>query len=335
MSMRTGPTSGVAAMALLGVAVAAAGALVARVAPADLMVPPWRPDNAAGSPHVRMAGDLYPRRAIGSDDVETEVEREPERLVSQFWSADEYLYSVVPPERVVGVSESAGEPRISNVLAHVARHRPGVAIDPELVLRLHPDLVFTPDVARSDQPALLREAGLPVYRIHTKFETLASIAEHIRLVGYLTGQDERAAAEAERFEAAIRRAALRKPPTLEPPRVLGLGGAYSYGGRTLFSDILRVLGAENVAATHGFVGYDRVTDEHIVNWDPDWIVAGADRGRAAEARRRLLARPAIAATTAARHGRVIVLEHHVFLPLSPYTAALVEALADALYGAVS
>jgi ABC-type hemin transport system substrate-binding protein len=116
---------------------------------------------------------------------------------------------------------------------------------------------------------------------------------------------------------------------------MGFGGIYSYGSETLFSDILRVLGAENVAATHGFVGYDRVGDEHIVRWNPEWIVAGADRGFVEAVRARLLANPAIAATIAAQRGQVVVLEHQVFLPLSPYTSNLVEALAAALYGGAS
>jgi iron complex transport system substrate-binding protein len=116
---------------------------------------------------------------------------------------------------------------------------------------------------------------------------------------------------------------------------MGFGGTYSYGSATLFSDILRVLGAENVAATHGFVGYDRVSDEHIIRWNPEWIVAGADRGFVEAVRARLLANPAIAATTAAQRGHVLVLEHRVFLPMSPYTSNLVEALAEAFYGAAS
>jgi iron complex transport system substrate-binding protein len=119
---------------------------------------------------------------------------------------------------------------------------------------------------------------------------------------------------------------------MRAPRVLGLGGTYSYGSQTLMTDILRVLGAENVAATHGLVGYDRVTDEHIVRWNPEWIIAGADRGQVRAVRARLLANPAIAATDAAQHDQIVVLENHVFLPLSPFTAALVDALSLAFYG---
>jgi len=178
---------------------------------------------------------------------------------------------------------------------------------------------------------LLREAGVPVYRINTRFETLQSIEDHIGLVGYLTGEDAAAQRVLDTFRATVARAAARRPVDAPAPRVLGMGGSYSYGTRTVFHDILRVLGAENVAATHGLVGYDRVTDEHIVRWDPDWIFVGADRGQAPAIREALLARPAIASTSAARQHHVVVIDNDVFLPMSPHTARLVEVLANLLY----
>jgi iron complex transport system substrate-binding protein len=299
--------------------------------PADLLPLPERP-FAYGTADVRIEGPAYPRHATGADDVRVQVARVPRRILSQDSRADEYLYAVTPPARVVGVSAAAYEPRISNLTGLVDRYRPIVATDPEQVLRAQPDLVLSPASARADTIGLLRQAGLPVYRIHTMPETLASIEAHIRLVGYLTGEDARAGDEIARFRAAVARAAARRPAHGSAPAVLGLGGTYSYGSKTLFADVLRVLGAENVAALHGLTGYDRVTDEHIVRWDPEWIVAGADRGSVEATRARLLASPAIAATTAAKRGQVVVLEQQVFLPMSQLTAGLVEALSAALYG---
>jgi iron complex transport system substrate-binding protein len=327
-------TPGAPLVALAG-AVVAATVVVAYVTPAHMLPHPERPFQGYGSHVVRTGRMDFPRDAKGADEVVARVETAPRRLVSQSMSTDEYLYSILPPERIVGVSESAYQRRISNVYDWVRAHRPHVANDVERVLRSEPDLVFAPAEARSEMPGLLRAAGVPVYRIPTMFPTLASIEDHIRLVGYLSGEDGRAEAVAGRFRAAVDRAAARKPAGAPVPRVMGFGGVYSYGSDTLFSDILRVLGAENVAATHGLIGYDRVTDEHIVRWDPEWIVAGADRGLVADVRARLLAHPAIAATTAAKRGQVVVFENQVFLPLSPFTSRFVEMLAEALYGAAS
>ncbi len=319
----------------LAVAVGAAGAIAAAVTPAGLLVRPERPLTGYGSHAVRTGADGFPREAVGADDAIARLARPPRRIVSQSMSADEFLYAIVPHERIVGVSEAAYLQGLSNVYDVVRAHEPIVATDVERVLRSDPDIVFAPAEGRPDMPGLLRSAGVPVYRMPTMFETLGSIEEHIRLVGYLSGEDARAEAEARKFRMAVDRAVARKPAGSPSPRVMGFGGAYSYGSKTLFSDILRVLGAENVAATNGFVGYDRVTDEHIVRWDPEWIVAGADRGRVEDVRQRLLEHPAIGATAAARRGQVVVFEHHVFLTLSPLTARFVEALADALYGGQS
>jgi iron complex transport system substrate-binding protein len=319
-------------LAALVVAMVCASVVVHRVTPVAMLRTPERPFAGYGDPRVRTGPVSYPRHAVGADDERVTIAARPKRIVSQGWAADEFLYAVVPPERVVGVSESAYQDRISNVYELARRYGPVVANDPERVLRADPDLVVTRVDARSDVPGLLRAAGIPLYRTNTTFQTLRSIEEHIRLVGYLTGEDARAELEVVRFRTIVERAAARKPGGARSPRVLGLGGTYSYGSQTLMTDILRVLGAENVAATNGMVGYDRVTDEHVVRWNPEWIVAGADRGQVSSVRERLLGNPAIAATEAAQRGQIVVLENHVFLPLSPFTAALVDVLSLAFYG---
>lgn len=318
---------------LVGLIVALAGAalVVDRAAPASLIVAPTPPFAGNGNPAVRIEASAYPRAATGADGVRMIIAAPARRIVSQHWSSDEFLYAVVPPERIIGVSEASYLEGISNVTAIVQHHRPIVAIDAEQVLRAAPDLVLAPADARADVPALLRQAGLPVYRTFTMFETLDSIEAHIRLIGYLTGEDARAEAQALAFRATITQAAARRPAGARPPRVMGFNAAYSYGAHTLFSDILRVLGAENIAATHGFLGYDRVTDEHIVRWDPEWIVTGANADAVERTRASLLARPAIAATTAAKRGQIVIFENRVFLPLSPFSARFVAALSRAFY----
>lgn len=319
-------------LAGLVVAVGGVAVWVQASAPASLVAPPDRPYQSLGDGRIRTGGAAYPREAVGADGQPTWLTRAPGRIVSQYWSVDEYLYSLVSPERIVGVSETAYSGASSNVLPFVRRYRPVIAADPEQVLRANPDLVISPDSGRWEVAGLLRQAGLPVYRMYTQFETLDSIVEHIRLVGYLTGDDAAARAEVDGFSSVIARAAAKRPAGSAPPRVLGMGATYTYGRQTLFHDILRVLGAENVAATHGFTGYDHVSDEQIVRWDPDWIVAGAIRGQAQRVRAALLTRPAIAATSAARLGHVVVIEDDVFLPMSPFTARLVDLLADVFYG---
>ena len=185
-----------------------------------------------------------------------------------------YVYSVVPPEHVIAVSESAYLPSISNVYHHVQRFRPAIATDLERVLRLSPDLLIVSNSSRADYCAIVRSAGMPIYRAFTMFTTLEELAETIRLTGYLTGEDLTADAEVKRFWAAIEAAKARRPPNAPRPRILGISGHYGWGSQTVFDEIVRTLGAINVAAEGGLTGSDAVNSEQIVRWNPEWIVIG-------------------------------------------------------------
>jgi iron complex transport system substrate-binding protein len=285
-----------------------------------------------GDSRIRMGRDSYPREAIDSDDSLVVIPRLAHRIVSQYWSIDEYVYSVVPPQEVVAVSESAYVKSISNVYDLVERFHPVIATDPERVLALNPDLMLVSSSGRADYTSLARSSGVPVYRMQTTFQTLDQVEQTIRLTGYLTGNDAAATEAAARFHQAIEQAKALRPSGAARPRILGLGGRYSYGTETLFNDIVKALGGINVGAENGLKGYDSVNFEQIIRWDPDWIFAGADTGQSKPLLATLLADPAISLTSAAKNGRIIVFDNRIFLPMSPYSTLLAGAMAEAIYG---
>jgi iron complex transport system substrate-binding protein len=298
--------------------------------PGGLQLPVLEREN--GDARIRTGQSQYPREAIDSDEVTVSIARPAHRVVSQYWSIDEFAYSVLPPQDVVAVSQSAYLEEVSNVYQSVQQFKPAVATDPERVVALDPDLMLVSNNGRADYTSLARSSGVPVYRMETNFETLDQIEQNIRLVGYLTGQDESAAKEASRFHAAIQKAVSLLPPGSAKPRILGLGGRYTYGSKTLFQDIVARLGGVDVAAENGVVGYDSVNFEQIVRWDPEWIVAGAKTGDTKQVLATLMSDPAISLTQAARNAHIIVLDNRVFLPMSPYTSIFVQAIAEAIYG---
>jgi iron complex transport system substrate-binding protein len=289
-------------------------------------------ETEEGDARVRIGKSQYPREAVDSDEVTVSIARPAHRIVSQYWSIDEFVYSILPPQDVVAVSQNAYEEEISNVLQNVQTFKPAVATDVERVVTLDPDLMLVSREGRADYTSLARSSGVPVYRIETSYETLDQIEQNIRLVGYMTGQDESAAKEASRFHAAIEKAVSMRPPGSAKPRILGLGGRYSYGRKTLFQDIVTKLGGINVGAENGIVGYDAVNFEQIVRWDPEWIIAGARMGSTKQVLATLMSDPAICLTQAARNGHIVVLDNRVFLPMSPYTSIFVQAIAEAIYG---
>jgi len=317
---------------ILLVAIGAMAAAIDRFAPLREGNRAARPGEGYGNAEIRTGSEQYPRQAIDSDSFVVRVARPARRIVSQYWSIDEYVYSVVPPERVVAVSQSAYEESYSNVYELARRYRPAIATDPERVLRLDPDLLMVSDSSRADFCAIVRSSGVPIYREFSMFTTLQQIAETIRLTGYLTGEDASARRQVDLFWNDIHRAAARRPSGVPHPRILGFGGAYSYGRETLFEDIVKTLGGVNVGAEGGLKGYDEVSGEQIVRWNPEWIVAAAPKGKTKEVLARLMADPVLGATQAAHNGRLLVYEQHLYLPFSPFVRLFVTALSEALYG---
>ena len=287
--------------------------------------------NGYGLSVVTTGSRAYPREAVDAYGFRVRIPHKPARIASQGWSIDEYLYAIVPPERIVAVSDSAFIKGVSNVLDEVARFKPALAADPERVLRANPDLIIVTSSSRVDFTSLVRSSGIPVYRMFIDFTTFAQIEEYIRLVGYLTGEDDRAKEVALRFHSEVERAVRLRRAGARRPRVLGLGGKYTYGSQTLFDDGLRLVGAVNPAAEAGMRGYDMLNGEQLARWNPEWIVAGSGAGDEEETRRRILADPGVALTEAGRRGHVLVLENKVFLPMSPYSTGRLTALAEALW----
>src|SRR5262245_40174697 len=75
----------------------------------------------------------YPRRATDEDGYEVTLARPKQRVASQYWSIDEMLYSVLPSEHIVGVSQYAYDRNTSNVLSLAETYRPVITANPETV----------------------------------------------------------------------------------------------------------------------------------------------------------------------------------------------------------
>jgi ABC-type Fe3+-hydroxamate transport system substrate-binding protein len=288
-----------------------------------------------GHPDFKTGAAEYPRQVIDAAGDELKIARPPRRFSATDWTIEEFLYSVVPPEKIVAVSGAAYDLQYSNVYEFAERYRPvnlgRTFAGAELLVKSDPEFVIaTPQ--QTNLINILQHAGVPVYRMYTQFTKLEQIAESILLVGYITGHDQEARKAYDDFQRVLARARARKPAGARSPRVLGYQSSYSYGSETLFHDIVETVGAINVGAERGLTSYDGINSEQVLRWNPDWIVSGANRGESHLALQRILNDPAIRLTDAARKGQILVLENNVFLPRSPFTTLIIDALGDALWG---
>jgi len=302
---------------LIALAVRYAGELPRQAAPAALSVNPDEP---------------FPRTVVDDQGFILTLPEPPMRIVSQTLVTDHYLIGIVPHERIVGVSPFGADAQYSHVADEVRRLGALVASDPERILDMKPDLVLTSNISRSDFVDLLRAAGIPTFRLHTTVDEFSAIANGIRTIGHLTGEDEAAAAEIGRMTARIEAAKARAIPGAQPARVLAYSkSGYTQGLGSLFHSIVSDLGAIDLAGENGVGPFGKIGSEQVAAWNPDWIVAGADPGTHGAMLAQLRADPGVQVTTAGKKDQLLIIDTRDYLSTWQQSVVLMEKLADALY----
>ncbi|HEV8360785.1 MAG TPA: cobalamin-binding protein [Candidatus Thermoplasmatota archaeon] len=254
-----------------------------------------------------------------------------QRIVSLAPSITETLYALGAGDEVVGVtswcdwpSEAKGKPKVGGF----------IGIDARKVLDLKPDLVLASSSGLADQGAKLaaiRDAGVEVHADRPR--DLAGVLEHFLRVGILVGRPKETSALIERTRAAFE-GIMDQVPAEPRPRVY-----YEEWGDPLMSvsegiwihDMIEAAGGANVFAGAGaeepLVGADEVVAK-----DPEVIVVGwcGALGRKPTIED-VVARPGWSTTSAARAGRVHVVDDTFFTRPGPRLPEGLAQLAGLLH----
>jgi iron complex transport system substrate-binding protein len=284
---------------------------------------------------VQSGPEAYPRRFTDAQGAMLVLPAAPRRIVSLEFETDNYAYLIADPAHIVGVNENAYNVQVSNVLPLVQAHRPAVAANVEVILRLKPDLVLAADRTKAELVHALQAAGVPVFRLYTLVTRLDQVAGNVTTVGYLLGRERQAGEVRARFEREIddiRNRCDRAP--LRGARVLGLSmPSRTYGEQTLFHDVLRLVGAVNVAAINGARTYDKISNETLLRWDADWVFTWSDPGKQAQELQRWRDDPVLSSLVAVRKQQLVVSAGKDFVSLAPQVTTLARTLAGRLCGA--
>lgn len=274
----------------------------------------------------------YPRVMHDSSGNLMVIAAPPRRIVSQTLGSDELLFGVCVGDRLVGVSGVALDDRYSNVANQVRSRSLPTVKNVEQIVELRPDLVFVASYSAAEQVELLRSAGIAVFRL-SNFDQIEGIISNIRAVGYAVGEDQCATNLVNHMKYRIDEIAAKAASRPSRPGVLLYDrSGYTAGANTLVDEMLRRVGARNVAAEHGIQGSTRISAEAVALWQPDFLVAGAARGEFDRVKQSLLADPAIANSPAGRPGRIIIIDDRFLLCVSQYIVPAMEKLEEGLYG---
>ena len=277
----------------------------------------------------------FPRALRDSSGTTIIVPRPPQRIVSHTLGTDEILLALCAPQRLVALSILADDAQISNA-AVAAQQVPGRAsAGAEQTLRFQPDMVFVANYSKAELVHLLQAAHAPGFRL-AHFDTLEDIKMNIRTLGYILGEDRNAEALVQDMERDLASVRARIPSDRPPLRVMLYGQTgTTAGARTTFDDMVRAVGAINVAATHGVTGVRNISREQLLQWNPEVLISSTAGQAPQDVRQSRLQDPAVAVTIAGTQQRIIVLPRRLLSTVTHHITEGIALLAHALYGPAS
>jgi len=219
----------------------------------------------------------------------------------------------------------------------------GHDLNAEAILELDPTVIIT-DTSLGPWDAILqmRDAGIPVVVVDSE-RSLDTVPSLIEDVAEALGVPEQGAALAERTQAEVD--AVTEQIAGVAPRergdrlravflyVRGQSGVYyMFGEKSGADSLIEALGLYDVAGEIGWNGMKPVTDEGLVDAQPDVVLMmtkGLDSVGGADG---LLERlPALAQTPAGQNKRIVTMEDSQILGFGPAAATTLNSLAVALY----
>jgi iron complex transport system substrate-binding protein len=266
-------------------------------------------EPSGGSPAVREVED-----ATGAV---VRLRKDVRRVVTTLPGLTQTVIALGAQALLVGVSD---QDKTADVAASVERLPVWPAIPAERVAALTPDLLLLdPTLSPQDLPALRRRFA---FTFASDSTSLDGLARTFRRLGAALGRDDAAARLVASLETARANARVEDRPKVllltwaDPPMALGPG--------SLLDDMLRTVGAENVA--HDLPGPSRPLSSEVVRARaPEWILLTG--GTFPES-----LRVSWADVPAVKAGRIVDVSGDDFVQAGPRTEQALKRLAEILSG---
>jgi iron complex transport system substrate-binding protein len=274
----------------------------------------------------------WPRTLVDGLGNEVTIAAPPQHIASLSLASDEVLLSLVEPERILAVTALSQDPALSNVAVQAQDIPNTVAASAniEFIISLEPDIVFVASFTAPDVVQQLRDAGLTVFA--TGFPIgFQQIKDNIALLGQAVGAENRAAelvawmdGEIAAVSGAVARDNIVRALYLTP-------GNYTSGVDSSISEIIAAANGLDVAAQAGIEQVAPVSDEFIIEQDPDVILLSGWTPWDATFVDTFLNNPAFAGLSAIQNGRVYVANDAHLTTVSQYIAEGVKDVAAYLW----
>lgn len=202
------------------------------------------------------------------------LEEEPDSVVALQPSDAQILFEIGAEEKVDGMPVGQYTEYLDADDELDITDDSGVQPITEEVIDREPDIVLAADaIAGEDIVEQLRDAGVTVYVFQTE-DSLDGVAENIRLTGQLVGECEGAQASIDWMNERLEIIQSAVEDGDHPLAYYPMGGGFTPGSGTFQDEILTTAGVENLGAEAGLEGWAEISEETVIEEDPEWIVYG-------------------------------------------------------------
>jgi iron complex transport system substrate-binding protein len=220
----------------------------------------------------------FPFEGEDATGEEVTVEEEPDSVVALQPSDAQVLFEIGAEEKVTGMPVGQYTDYLDADEEFDISDDSDVEPVGEEVIDRDPDVVLASNaLAGDDVIDQLREAGLTVYVFPTE-ESLDGVAENVRLTGEIVGECDGAEATIEEMDERLELIAEATADEEHPLAYYAMGGGFTAGEGTFQDELLTTAGVENLGSQAGIEGWEEISEETVVEEDPEWIIYGESFG---------------------------------------------------------
>ena len=269
----------------------------------------------------------YPVEVTDATGETVVVEEEPEEVVALGASDAQVLWELGVEERVTGLPLTPftayledRETLPDGTERTDVTDAEGFPVT-EPVVDLDPDLVLAASIIGEQSIEALREAGLTVYNLEQE-QSLTDVYTGIEVYGQFLNRCDEAETIVDEMRATVEfidgAVAGEDRPTVYHPQ----GGGFTAGAGTVEEDLITIAGGENLGTELGVEFYDQVSEEAVVDADPEWILRTEGPTELPES---------LSSTTAVQEDQIIEVDPDALGQPGPRMIEPLEAIAEALH----
>lgn len=253
----------------------------------------------------------------------------PQRIASGTVGTDEILLELLKGEesRLVAVSLFADDARYSFLTSIPKTVKARVGDNVENLLLLKPDLVFIASYTASTISEQLKAAKVKVH-VQKSFGAYKDIQNNIREIGELVGKTREAQALVRAMDEKVEAARKKQETCKTKPTFLQyVSNDFVPGRGTIIDDVGEIAGYHNVLRDIGWKGWTQISQEVLVQQNPDVILASeSDAPNKKILLDKLRTSPAWQKLTAVKDGKIIMIPERLLYTVSQHTADLLSYL---------